>query len=682
MNKNCKKLLFGIFCCIIVQMSALAVNDINLNIIPQTGSINAHDMDNLKRFEAKQKIQEDFKTYKQRAEKKEKAEKIKRNKKKVKKANPEDYATKGVYIENIIVTPSKILTKDEINDIIEEYTQANVTFEQLMQIVNKINELYAEKGFVTARAYLPVQEVENETVKIVLVEGKVGEVKVSDTKWTRPSYVEKRINLEKGEVFNIADLEQNLVTFNRYNDNIQLKGSLQAGKEEETTDITVNVEEKLPFHLSVLADNQGRESIGKYRAGLMLQDDSLFGFRDKLTIGAYASKHSITPFADYNIPVNRKDGRVGISYSYGLSQVKDGAYSMFNIESKSHNYSLYYNQPLIRKPWMELSSNSSVGFKYSETSFEKVKLYENKIPYLQTGLNFRYDTKRGIWYLGQNASFSFPFFNSQIRYLKIDGGLLRLHDFGHGFVGQIRANYQVIPGKDIVPYADQMTAGGMNTVRGYTEGLLIGKNGYIIGTELQFPILARAIKSGDKSHYIPFLGNYLKGFVFWDFAGIFPYKGTGLGEQTANRDDYLTSLGCGFKIMLPKDLSLRIAWGFPLFYNRHEERHKWGRFHFDLNISPDFDYLLKHRKPKGEPVEMVQAPESEQNQDKVQFADYVAPVEETVQEENIINVSNTQNKSTSNQAELDEERYGTENMLELDIEQSDNSIRTDLINLD
>ena len=253
-----------------------------------------------------------------------------------------------------------------------------------------------------------------------------------------------------------------------------------------------------------------------------------------------------------------------------------------------------------------------------------------------------------------------------------------------------------------------MTAGGMNTVRGYTEGLLIGKNGYMIGTELQFPILPRAIKSRDKSKYIPFVGNYLKGFVFWDFAGIFPYKGSGVGAQTTHKEDYLTSLGCGFKINLPKDLSLRLAWGFPLFYNNHEDRHRWGRFHFDLNISPDFDYILKHRKPKGEPVEMVQAPPQpeqtaqsiqtaqqtqetqpmqEQSQDKVQFANDVKPaVEEApVQEKNVVNVSNTKKKIPSNRAKIGEDVFGSENTVNLDLtsdeedENSDNSIRTDIL---
>ena len=43
-----------------------------------------------------------------------------------------------------------------------------------------------------------------------------------------------------------------------------------------------------------------------------------------------------------------------------------------------------------------------------------------------------------------------------------------------------------------------------------------------------------------------------------------------------------------------------------LFYNNNEDKHSWGRFHFDLNITPDFDYLLSLRKSKGETIEMMQ----------------------------------------------------------------------------
>ena len=389
--------------------------------------------------------------------------------------------------------------------------------------------------------------------------------------------------------------------FNRYNDGVELSGTLLPGQRElGATDVDIKVREKLPFRITGLMDNAGRSTIGEYRGGLMLQDDSLFGFRDKLTIGAYANKYSVTPFADYNIPVNKKDGRVGFSFSSSNSKIGHGPYEIFNIKSRSQNYSLYYSQPLYRKPWTELTSITSLAYKRSATSFDGSDLYKNEVTTAQTGLVFRYDTKRGIWYLNQNVSYSAPIFDKDSNYVKIDGGILRLHDFGHGFVGTLRGNYQVIPAKRVVPYIDQMIAGGTATVRGYSEGLLIGRSGYIMSAELMFPIGPRVIRGRkNKEKVIPFIGNYIKGFVFADHAGIFPYKGTGEGYQGYNINDFLMSLGVGLKINLPKDINLKMAWGFPLIKNSHEEVNRWGRFHIELSVTPDFDALVKLRRPKN-----------------------------------------------------------------------------------
>jgi len=598
------KILLSLICYAVLQMSAFAAPDVPPNVIP--GTINPHDLQDLKYKEIEQQVQEDFKNYeKRKKEGKIKSEKQKKIKAKVEKAKIEDFATKGVYVNNIEVSSSQILTEQEIKDIIDDYTQTNLSFEQLQEIVNKINKLYLEKGFVTARAYLPEQTIENETVKIELLEGKVGDVTIEGNRWTKTSFIDKRLNLKKGELFNIQNLEQNLMIFNRYNDGVELNGTLLPGQNQlGTTDVNVKVRERLPFRVTALMDNAGRTTIGKYRGGLMLQDDSLFGFRDRLTLGAYANKYSVTPFADYSIPVNKKDGRIGFSFSSSNSKIGHGPYRIFNIKSRSQNYSLYYTQPLYRRPWTELSSTTSIAYKRAITSFDGHDLYKNEVTTAQTGLSFRYDTRRGIWYLNQNVSYSAPIFDKNSNYVKIDGGFLRIHDFGHGFVGTLRGSYQVIPNKRVVPYIDQMIAGGMATVRGYSEGLLIGRSGYILSAEMLFPILPRTIKSKDKTKEYPFLGTFMKGFVFADHAGIFPYKGTGLGKEGYDQNDFLMSLGFGFRFNLPKDINLRIAWGFPLMRNNHEEVNKCGRFHIELSLTPDFDALVKLRKPKN--VEKVE----------------------------------------------------------------------------
>ena len=596
-----KGILLSLVFCVALQIPTFAA-DVFPSIIPEAGTINTHDLETLKQQQIEQQVQEDFKNYeKRKKEGKIKPEKQKKIKAKVERAKIEEYATKGVYVENIEVSPSQILTKEEIKDILEDYTKTNITFEQLKEIVDRINKLYLEKGYVTARAFLPEQTVENETIKIELLEGKVGDISIEGNKWTRTSYIRKRLNFRKGELFNLQTLEENLIIFNRYNDGVELNGTLAPGQSQlGTTDVNVKVKERLPFRVTALMDNAGRSTIGRVRGGLMLQDESLFGFRDKLTIGAYASRYSVTPFADYSIPVNKKDGRIGFSFSSSNSKVGYGPYNMFNIKSRSQNYSLYYMQPLYRRPWTELSSYTSVSYKRATTSFDGIDLYTDQVTSAQTGLSFRYDTKRGIWYINQNVSYAFPIFDSKSNYLKLDGGILRLHDFGHGFVGTLRGNYQVVPTREIIPYLDQFVAGGTATVRGYSEGLLIGRHGYVISAEIMFPFGPRAIKSRkDKEKYIPFIGNYLKGFVFADHAGVFPYKGTGPGSEGYDSNDFLASIGLGLKVTLPGNITAKLAWGFPLMRNSHEADYHQGRFHFELSLQPDFDTLVKLRKPKN-----------------------------------------------------------------------------------
>ena len=592
---------FLLICLVAIQLSVSAAPE-GAPIIPQAGTVNTQSLEMLKQHQLERQIQEDYQRFEERKEsgEAEKDEEVKKQEGTFEKAKPEEYATKGVYVDKFEVSPSYIMTVEDVEEILKNYKGKNLTFEQLKEVVAKFNNWYARNGCITCRAFLPPQTLENGVVKIKLVEGRVGDVSVSENKWTRSKYIEERLDLKKGNVFNIQDLERSMVVFNRYNNGVQLTGSLSAGQSEQgTTDVKIRAHEKIPFHITGMLDNAGRKSIGEVRGGLMLRDDSLTKHRDPLTLGFYANKHAITPFADYNYPVNRKDGRLGFSFSSSNSEIGHGAYRIFNIKSRSQNYSLYYTQPIFRKPWTELTSTTSIAYKHSATSFDGTDIFEDKVTTATTGLTYRYDTKKGIWYVNQNVGYSFPIFDKNSNYLKVDGGVLRLHDFGHGFVGTFRGNYQFIPKRD-VPYVDQMLAGGATTVRGYSEGLLVGRNGYILSAELMFPLGPRVIYT--KKHPntpTPFIGNYVKGFVFADHAGIFPYKGSGEGHQSYDGSDFLASIGLGTKINLPGEINLRMAWGFPLMSNRYETS-SWGRFHIDLSVSPDFDALVALRKPKDE----------------------------------------------------------------------------------
>ena len=260
---------------------------------------------------------------------------------------------------------------------------------------------------------------------------------------------------------------------------------------------------------------------------------------------------------------------------------------------------LQQDRPLIRKPNFELNSYTAVNYKQANTRFGGYSLYTDKITSFETSLNARYDSKRGIWYLNQGVYHAFPIFDDNSKYFKYTGSLIRLHDFGHGIVGQFRTSYQFSP-TDVMPYIDQFQAGGLATIRGYSEGLLIGRSGYIISGELIFPLAPQSIKiknrqNGEKRE-VPFVRKYVKGVLFVDHAGIYPFKGEGPGARSYNSDDYIVSCGFGLRIALPGDASARLYWGIPLMHNNHEVYRRNPRFSFELSLAPDFDRILELRR--------------------------------------------------------------------------------------
>lgn len=511
----------------------------------------------------------------------------------------ESFVDGKVYVKAVRVSLSKILSDAEIQNFVNPIIGKYITFNELQEVVDNINYHYATNGYVTAKAYIPPQTLENNTVRISLIEGKVGQLSIYNNKYTSDSYIEKRLSLKEGKVFEIVELENDIVKFNHYNTGVRLNANLKKGKYDGTTDVDIVAQEKFPFHVVGLMDNAGRKTIGELRGGLMMYTDSLFKQRDKLTIGSYASSHSITPFADYNIPVNKRDGRVGFTFSTSYSEIAHGPYEIFDISSRSFNYSLYYTHPLVRTPKFELTSYTAANYKEGSTSFGDYRLNTDQVSSLETSLSARYDTKRGIWYATQGVYQAFPLFDDDSKYFKYTGSLLRLHDFGHGIVGQFRGMYQFSP-NDHMPYIDQFQAGGIATVRGYSEGLLIGRTGYILSAEMMFPIMPQniTIKNKGEKKTLPFLGRYVKGIAFVDHAGIYPFKGEGPGARSYTKDDYMVSTGCGLKVNLPGDASARLYWGYPLMHNDNERYVRRPRFSFELSLAPDFDKILTWKRNK------------------------------------------------------------------------------------
>ena len=90
---------------------------------------------------------------------------------------------------------SAILPRSELDAIVAPYLGRIISFADLQAVVNGINALYDRQGFATARAVLPAQRVSEGQVRIELVEGRVGVVRLEGNTYIQPDYVTDRLRM-------------------------------------------------------------------------------------------------------------------------------------------------------------------------------------------------------------------------------------------------------------------------------------------------------------------------------------------------------------------------------------------------------------------------------------------------------------------------------------------------------
>ena len=133
-----------------------------------------------------------------------------------------------IAVVSVVTDPSEILTEHEIRAITEKLEGKTVGVDELQQAVDQINQLYAEKNYITARAVLPPQTVTDGIVRIQLVEGRIG-----DPAREQPGTIQGLLlpgpgPMKPGDLVKLDQMEDDLTYFNLTND-VQVMAELRPG---------------------------------------------------------------------------------------------------------------------------------------------------------------------------------------------------------------------------------------------------------------------------------------------------------------------------------------------------------------------------------------------------------------------------------------------------------------------
>ena len=233
-----------------------------------------------------------------------------------------------------------------------------------------------------------------------------------------------------------------------------------------------------------------------------------------------------------------------------------------DITGHSQDLGVSITHPITVKPGLKADGFLKFHAKRSTQKFSDVTMYVTNVSTADFGLNcLSYDAK-GLWYARISATSGLHAEGGDWEFWRFNLFAIRQQNFTKDIILTLRASGQVSDTK-LLPPTEQFFIGGISTVKGYPEGLLSGDQGYAVSAELSF-----LLPFSDGGAFQKFLRDKVKGLVFVDHGGAFPYKGN---SQSIDNDDFLTSIGTGLNLNFSKYLSGKVLLALPL-QNRENER--------------------------------------------------------------------------------------------------------------
>ncbi|MEN6567074.1 MAG: ShlB/FhaC/HecB family hemolysin secretion/activation protein [Veillonellales bacterium] len=468
-----------------------------------------------------------------------------------------------ITVSKIITNKSEILTEEEIRTVTAKYEGQELELKDLYQAVAALNELYKTKSYITAKAILPPQKIENGVVKIQLVEGHFGKFLFEGNQHTKSSYIKDRISLHNGDLVKLDQLQKDIFYFNNTND-IVMRAELRPGKEVGTTDCILRLQEPEEWQTTLFTDNGGRSESGLYRTGMVIVNNSLFGNRESLVINPTWTRGTTGGSISYTIPVDSFGTRMGVSYSKNQTDIISGPYQSMDIAADSTDVGLSITHPFIVEARRKVEGYGELHWKDSSTDFFGNTLLDTKVKTAAIGSNIRTIDAKGVWY----SQYSFTGISATKKdayndrnFWRFNLSLIRQQALADDRSLIWRLSGQMTD-KSELPSTEQFSLGGMSSVKGFTEGMLSGDQGYYAGLEYDFPLQ---------------FSQQIKGMVFMDHG--YTYNSFDNGAQSR---DYLTSTGFGVILNCAPNIFGKVVVGFPLNSSRE---HDTTRIHFFLQTN-------------------------------------------------------------------------------------------------
>ena len=401
-------------------------------------------------------------------------------------------------IKTITISGAPNLWVRERDRITEEYTGRCLNVGDIERILAEITKYYIDRGFITTRAYLPPQDLTRGHLEILVIEGVVDKILIKDGDANSISIANVFPGVE-GDLLDLRDLEQGIDQINRLSSN-NARLDIQPGEKPGASTVVVHNQPKFPLHLFLSVDNQGSNSTGKIQSGVTFSADNPLGLNDMLfvthresTPGDAGRKLSRSDSLGYSIPFGYTTVSMAVSRTSYESMIRVPSGLELLSSGNNKNDTLRIDRVVYRGQSTRVALAASLTAKKAKNYLDSqlLSVSSRKLAVMDldgsvhTGLfggvlSLDFGYTEGLDALGAlEDPTNLPNTAPHAQYAKVKYGIgyalpLRVFDRDAGFTTQLTGQKS----KDALYGSEQISIGGLYSVRGFVRNTLAGDDGF------------------------------------------------------------------------------------------------------------------------------------------------------------------------------------------------------------
>lgn len=385
------------------------------------------------------------------------------------------------------------------------YLNRDISVGDLYRLANDATYFLMQQGYVLGRVFLPAQTLRQQTVKFVVVLGKIDRIWVNEKDYTElaSEKIRRRLNKVQAQSVTTSDvLTREVLLINDY-PGYRFNGEFKASPSQTgAADLLAKLDHQ-PYELLVKVNNFGDDYTGKYRTSVLAASNDFLGWQEKFSLGISFSNQVEQLYSatlGMHLPLGMSDWTLESTLSYSQTQPK-GELETLGIHGQNYGFDIKFSYPLVRK--LSANLNASVGMAnyafdyYFDSPLLAVGRYADaKVwrfdadltgnwsnEWLHSGFYLRLKQGVDALYTGTQTQTMPEQARLDFTTVNVGGQYLQRLYFPH-LSAIIKLDYQY--GKALTLTTERVSYGAEHFARGLTYGAISGDKGQAASFELKY----------------------------------------------------------------------------------------------------------------------------------------------------------------------------------------------------